>query len=288
MTNDAINKYTERLHTICEFIYNNLDEDLSVEKLSKEAHFSKYHFHRQFSVYMGISLSRFIQLLRLKKASYQLVFNQEIKVIEIALDCGFENHESFSRSFKKHFKQTPSQFRNTPEWKPWHEKYNVIKYRGNHIMQVKIIDFKETKVAALEHRGDPDLLNHSIQHFIQWRKETGLSPVNTSLSMSIVYDDPNNTEPNDFRLDICGSITSNVPPNTFNIITKTIPSGRCAVVRHIGSHDLMQNKIIDLYGKWLPESKEELRDYPLFFNYLNLLPDVDESELLTDIYLPLK
>ena len=288
MTNDVINKYTERLHTICEFIYNNLDENLSVEKLSKEAHFSKYHFHRQFSVYMGISLSRFIQLLRLKKASYQLVFNQEIKVIEIALDCGFENHESFSRSFKKHFKQTPTQFRNTPEWKPWHEKYNVIKYRGNHIMQVKIIDFKETKVAALEHRGDPDLLNHSIQHFIQWRKETGLSPVNTSLSMSIVYDDPNNTEPNDFRLDICGSITPDVPPNTLNIITKIIPSGRCAVVRHIGSHDLMQNKIIDLYGKWLPESKEELRDYPLFFNYLNLLPDVDESELLTDIYLPLK
>jgi AraC family transcriptional regulator len=38
----------------------------------------------------------------------------------------------------------------------------------------------------------------------------------------------------------------------------------------------------------LPESGEELRDFPLFFNYLNLVPDVAEHELVTDIYLPLK
>jgi len=43
-----------------------------------------------------------------------------------------------------------------------------------------------------------------------------------------------------------------------------------------------------LYGKWLPESGEELRDVPAFFHYLNLIADVDEHELQTGIYLPLK
>lgn len=43
------------------------------------------------------------------------------------------------------FKQTPSQFRNKPEWQPWHEKYDLIKYKGNNIMQVKIVDFKKNK-----------------------------------------------------------------------------------------------------------------------------------------------
>jgi len=288
MTNDATKKYAKRFNKICDFIYNNLDEDLSVEKLSEIANFSKYHFHRQFSVYMGISVYKFIQLLRLKRASYQLVFNQDTKVIDIALDSGFENHESFSRAFKKNFKQTPSQFRKKPEWKPWHEKYNLIKYKGNNIMQVEIIDFEETKVAVLEHRGDPELLNDSVQKFIEWRKESGLSPVNSSNTYGLVYDDPNNTEPAKFRFDICGSITSEVSSNTHRIINKTIPSGRCAVLRHTGSHDLMHGKIYDLYGKWLPESKEELRDFPMFFHYINLLPEVAENELLTDIYLPLK
>ncbi len=42
-----------------------------------------------------------------------------------------------------------------------------------------------------------------------------------------------------------------------------------------------------LCRKWLPQSGEELRDYPLFFHYLNLFPDVTEHELEPDIYLPL-
>ena len=77
MTNNATKKYTVRFNKISDFIYNNLDEDLSIEALSKVANFSKYHFHRQFSVYMGISVYKFIQLLRLKRSSYQLVFNKD-------------------------------------------------------------------------------------------------------------------------------------------------------------------------------------------------------------------
>jgi AraC family transcriptional regulator len=288
VTNNATKKYAEKFNQISDFIYNNLDGDLSIEKLSIVANFSKYHFHRQFSVYMGISVYKFIQLVRLKRASYELVFNQDTKVIDIALNSGFENHESFSRAFKKNFNQTPSQFRKKPEWKPWHERYNLIKYKGNTIMEVKILDFAETKIAVLEHRGDPELLNDSIQSFIQWRKESGFSPIVSSDSYGLAYDNPYTTEPDKFRFDICGSVKSDVPTNTYKIINKTIPAGKCAVLRHIGSHDLMPNKIYDLYGKWLPESKEELRDFPMYFHYINLLPEVAEGELITDIYLPLK
>jgi len=70
--------------------------------------------------------------------------------------------------------------------------------------------------------------------------------------------------------------------------TGLIPGGRCAVVRHLGSHERLGESIIPLYREWLPQSGEELRDFPLFFHYLNLIPDVAEHELVTDIYLPLK
>lgn len=39
-----------------------LSEDLSVERLSRVANFSKFHFHRQFSQYAGISVIRYIHL----------------------------------------------------------------------------------------------------------------------------------------------------------------------------------------------------------------------------------
>lgn len=67
-----------------------------------------------------------------------------------------------------------------------------------------------------------------------------------------------------------------------------IPGGRCAVVRHHGSHERIAESIYPLYREWLPQSGEELRDFPLFFHYLNLIPEVEEHELVTDIYLPLK
>jgi len=155
-------------------------------------------------------------------------------------------------------------------------------------MQVNIVNFPETKVAVLEHRGVPSLVNESVSTFIDWRKSSMLSPVKTSKTFGIVYDDPNVVAPADFRFDICGSIESDVPQNPQGIINKTIPGGCCAVVRHTGSHDYMDAKIYKLYGEWLPESGEELRDFPFYFHYLNFFPEVEEHQLLTDIYLPIK
>jgi hypothetical protein len=38
-------------------------------------------------------------------------------------------------------------------------------------MQVDIINFPETKVAVLEHHGDPALIDRSVQQFIAWRQQ---------------------------------------------------------------------------------------------------------------------
>ncbi|MGH1427288.1 MAG: AraC family transcriptional regulator [Arenicella sp.] len=286
--NNVKTKYTKRFEIICDYIFEHLDDNLSIDELSQVGHFSKYHFHRQFSALMGISVFKYIQLMRLKRASYQLVFHQDCKVIDVALDAGFENPESFSRAFKKTFKQTPSEFRRQPKWSSWYEKYIPINYRGTHIMQVNIVEFNETQVAVLEHRGDVGLLNDSVQTFMEWRKDSGLSPVESSHTYGLAYDDPKTVKAAKFRFDICGAVLSKVPENKQGIVNKVIPSGRCAVIKHKGSHDLMGEKVHYLYGQWLPENDEETRDFPCFFHYLNFFPEVPENELVTHIYLPLK
>ena len=155
-------------------------------------------------------------------------------------------------------------------------------------MEVNIIDFNETRVAALEHRGAPDLVNDSVKEFIAWRKQSGLSPINTSLTLGIVYNNPETTEPENFRFDICGSVNAAIPDNPQGVVNKVIPNGRCAVVRHLGPHNRIGDSAYYLYRDWLPSSGEELRDFPLFFHYLNLMPETPEHELVTDVYLPLK
>lgn len=43
-------------------------------------------------------------------------------------------------------------------------------------MQVRIVDFPEVKVAALEHRGPAGLVSESVRKFIEWRMHSGQSP----------------------------------------------------------------------------------------------------------------
>jgi AraC family transcriptional regulator len=288
------NGYRARMKRVFDYINAHLHEELSVEKLSRVAHFSKHHFHRQFSAYTGVSVYKFIQLVRLRRASYQLAFRKHNRIIDIALNAGFENPESFSHAFKKLFGQTPSQFRNKAEWQPWHEKYQCLNNGArqqvntkNQDMHVNVVEFKATKVAVLEHRGAPDLINESVQTFIDWRKQNKLSP-QVSETYNIVYDDPATTEPEKFRVDICASIHADVQANSYGVITKVIPGGRCAVLRHTGPDDDIGAGFHFLYATWLPESGEELGDFPCFLYRVNLFPDVPEHELITDIYVPLR
>ena len=126
MNESAVDTYRSRFRKVLEYIDRHLEDELTIEHLSKVAAFSKYHFHRQFSELFGMSVYKYIQLTRLKRASYQLAFCDRIPIVEISLASGYENHESFSRAFKKTIGQTPSEFRDDPQWNPWHLIYQLL------------------------------------------------------------------------------------------------------------------------------------------------------------------
>lgn len=276
-----------KISKLCNFIRQHLDEELPMERLSRAGGVSKFHLQRLFTAHTGLSLFKYIQLLRLKRASYQLAFNSSERILEIALGAGFESPESFARCFKKTFEQTPSQFRNNPDWPLWHSKFRYSHPQGVEKMDVKIVDFPETKIALLEHRGTHERLFDSVAKFIAWRKESGLSPIKTSATFGLAYCDPKTTPPDEFRFDICGSVGKAIPENPQGVKNGLIPKGRCAVVKHLGSHDQMGEAIYYLYRTWLPANQAKTRNFPCFFHYLNLITDVAEKDLVTDIYLPI-
>ena len=208
MNTTTAERFRARFQKVLEHIDAHLEGDLSVARLSGVAAFSKYHFHRRFSELFGIGVYKYVQLCRLKRASYQLAFRSHSPVIDIAFANGFGGPESFSRAFKKRIGQSPSEFRKQPQWNPWYATYQPLsELRSNHmksakpIAQVRIIDFSETKVAVFEHRGDPQLIGDSIRKFIEWRKQHHLSP-KVSATFNILYDNPAEVAPEAYRLDI--------------------------------------------------------------------------------------
>jgi AraC family transcriptional regulator len=153
-------------------------------------------------------------------------------------------------------------------------------------MDVLIVNFPETLIAVLEHHGPEPQIYQTVQRFIEWRKANGIGP-DKGDTYSLHYSDPLSTLPEDYRQDIAVTVDAPVAPNPQGVITKIIPAGRCAMLRYKGSREYIPAADY-LYAQWLPDSGEELRDFPFFFHYVNVGPDIRDANMLTDLYLPIK
>jgi len=155
-------------------------------------------------------------------------------------------------------------------------------------MRIDIVNITPIKVAALEHWDEPETLQQSIETFRAWRIESGCSPVRQKRTFGVAFSNPDVRPVQRFHFDVCGEVDADIAENSYGVINKEIEGGRYARLRHKGSHDNLRQKVNALYRTWLPNSNEMKRDAPLFFEYMNIMPEVAEAELITDIYFPLK
>src|SRR3954454_2433769 len=161
----ALQNYHARMQRVLDHIDRHLDDNLDLDALSGIAAFSKYHFHRQFTATFGLSVHRYVQLARMKRASYRLAYVEALGVTDIAMDAGYDAPDAFARAFRQRFGQSPSSFRRSPDWEPWVAAFGPFDNARSKIMQktftmddVMIRDVSPTPVAIMEHRGDPATL----------------------------------------------------------------------------------------------------------------------------------
>ena len=93
------------------FITNNLDQPLTLKSISKEFAISLFHLTRIFRSLNGITIAQYILDQRLNR-SLQEVLHTSRKIIDIAMDNGFNDYETFSRRFKRKYKVAPDDLRN--------------------------------------------------------------------------------------------------------------------------------------------------------------------------------
>ncbi|MFE6076532.1 response regulator [Paenibacillus sp. NPDC057886] len=98
------------IHSLCTYIKEHLEEDLSLVRLAELYHFNPSYLSRFFKQEMGINLSEFIDELRIRRAK-DLLRNADLMVREVALQVGYEAAHSFTRFYKKVTGMTPQEFR---------------------------------------------------------------------------------------------------------------------------------------------------------------------------------
>ncbi len=280
--------YEQQIDKVIDFIGKHIDEELELDELCRIACFSKYHFHRLFTVYTGLPLMNYIKWLRIKRAAHQLIMHKRKTIINIAFDAGFESHESFSRAFKQICGQSPSKFRHNANWASFENPPKLLNIKGEKNMTIAIKELPTKRVAVIEHRGDPMKLSCTLDKLITWanKQSINLKPKSKE-AFGFGYHDPKEVEAKDFRFDLALSVPKDFKLND-EVIERIIPAGRYAVVMHNGSLDNVGDTIYNLYKNWLPQSGEKLGDLPCIFCYHNFAHEVAEPELLTEILVLLK
>jgi len=291
----ALETYNARMQRVLDHIDQHLDGDLDLETLACVAAFSKFHFHRQFMATFEVSVHRYVQLARLKRASHRLAANDAHSVTEIALEAGYDAPDAFARAFRKRFKQSPSSFRKAPDWAPWLAAFGPLNTARSKLMQiiyepadVTILEAPPTPVAILEHRGDRATLPASIERFIAWRKAAGLSPEN-SPTFNIFRSERTPQNPDDYAMDICVGTDQPIASDDPDMKAGLIPGGRCAVLRVAHNTHNLEAPAMYLYRDWLPASGEEARDFPLYCRrHLSFFPNAQVHDVTVELFLPLK
>jgi AraC family transcriptional regulator len=224
----------------------------------------------------------------------RLAYMDPQSVTELAIDTGYDAPDAFARAFRRRFRQSPSSFRKSPDWQPWLAAFEPLDNARSKLMQkiftaddVTIRDVSPTRVAIVEHRGDPATLGSTIQRFIAFRKASGLHP-KTSPTFNVWRSERRPATPSDYSVDLCVGTDQPIEANGEQIKAGVIPGGRCAVLRVVGYTDNLEPAALFLYRDWLPASGEDPGDFPIYCQRLRFFPEVPEHEAVVDLFLPLK
>lgn len=91
------------------YIEKNLTEDLSLDTLAEINSVSPIHFHNIFKTATGMTLRRYVEEQRLKKAIY-LLLTTNLTLTQIAYECGFNSQSYFSYAFKRKMNCSPREY----------------------------------------------------------------------------------------------------------------------------------------------------------------------------------
>ena len=101
--------YQKIINQTVDFITKNLSSPLSSKMLAQRAGFSTYQFCKIFLFYVGMPIMEYIRRARLARAAYDICAGK--RIIDVALEYGFESHSGFSKAFKKVYSYSPEKYR---------------------------------------------------------------------------------------------------------------------------------------------------------------------------------
>ena len=121
-----MDEHIEAVQRMQDYIEANLDNNITTADLASVSRYSPWYSYRLFVDLLHMTPAVYIRRLRLSKSALRLR-DEKVKIIDVALDSGFESVDGYQRAFYKEFGCNPYEYsiRPTPIYlfKPYGIKY---------------------------------------------------------------------------------------------------------------------------------------------------------------------
>lgn len=95
---------------IKKFLDENFHRNLKIEEISKILGINETKIRKEFKIHYHTTIIDYISELRMLKAK-KMIINKDLMIKEIAIDCGYDYVQNFTRAFKKKFGVSPEKLR---------------------------------------------------------------------------------------------------------------------------------------------------------------------------------
>jgi AraC family transcriptional regulator len=280
----------ETLLPLLVHIQAHLDEDLGLHALSRKAGLSPFHLQRLFKAAIGETPKAYTSRLRLERGAFRLLLHDST-VLDIALECGFQSHETFLRAFRRRFGRLPTDYR---EWvrgqlTAWDEPAQEDcpeTAPAFEISATRVIPLRPAHLAFRRHVGPYESVPESIfDELEEWanRRQLPGPPV----WMGIGHDAPGTTPVELLRFDAALVVPGPFAPEG-SIAYQLLPGGPFAVTTHAGPYDTLPAAYAAIFPRLLALPGYRLVGLPAVEIYHTTRVNVRYRLNHTDLCLPVE
>lgn len=281
------------LNAAMRYIEENLAGTIDFGRMAMIAGCSEYHFRRMFSFLSGMSLGEYIRRRRLSIA-VTMLRTSEVKVVDIALELGYESPDAFSRAFLSVHGITPSQARRGDmPLKSFSPMTFQLRIQGGSEMDIRIVEKEAFSIIGIKkritlvyngvNRGmDSMWASLTMDDILELKRLSDAEPKGIILASANFSDDRAEGSELDQYI---GVATTLKEAGKWTMLP--VKASTWAVFTAIGEFpSALQEVWGKIYAEWFPGSGYEVKEGPEIL--WNESPDTSKKDYRSEIWIPIK